>query len=97
MGRATHPRREETIVRLDESPATLRVQRRLIEADGSIYSAFDTLECGVEHEQAIEFLRIAMRGVPEEVHGGLIGAFLGFGMICVESDRQRPSRLVVTR
>jgi hypothetical protein len=62
---------------------------RLKAAAGSIYAAFDTLACGFDHSEAVEYLEGApsFMSLPDEVRGKVAGIVLGFALTAVESDR----------
>lgn len=82
---------------LADSPAALRAGRRLLAHDRRIRGAFESLGLGITYDDAEAYLLGAptFREVPENLRGQVIGMVLAFGMICVERDRELPSRLVV--
>ncbi len=75
---------------LADSHANERAGNRLLAARGSIYAAFDNLACGIDHEQALEFLRGSphFQALDERDQGLLAGVVMGFAIVAVESERE---------
>lgn len=74
---------------LVDSRAHMAAAIRLRAAGGSIYDAFDNLACGIDHEQAVDYLSgsPAFESLPEDIRGKVAGMVLGFALTAVESDR----------
>lgn len=76
---------------LADSTANQKAGDRVQTARGSIYAAFDSLDCGITHDEAIEYLH----GSPHfaalgDRQGVALGMILGFAMVAVEADREPP-------
>lgn len=74
---------------LVDSRAHMVAALRLTAARGSIYEAFDNMACGIDHEQAVDYLSgsPAFESLPEGIRGKVAGMVLGFALTAVESDR----------
>jgi hypothetical protein len=74
---------------LTESRAVAEVQHLLTEARGSVFVAFDACECGIDGQQAVEFLEgsLHFQSLPADQQGKVLGIALGFAMVAVESER----------
>jgi hypothetical protein len=74
---------------ITDSEAHLRAGDRLLSANGSIYAAFDSLNCGFNHEQALAFMleTPVWQTIPVALQGITAGMILGFAMVAIESDR----------
>lgn len=72
-----------------DSRANGRAAGRLLQAQGSIYEAFDHLGCGFDHDQVIEFLNgtLAFQTLPDDARWKVAGMVMGFAMVAVESER----------
>lgn len=75
---------------LIESSAHKVASDRLLAARGSIFQAFDNLGCGIDHDEALEYLRGSPSfQVLDDRHRGLVaGLVLGFALVAVQSDRE---------
>lgn len=76
---------------LAESAAVGAVQALITDARGSIFTAFDAMECGFDAQEAFEFLSGSPHygSLPQEIQGKVLGIALGFAMVAVESDREK--------
>lgn len=63
---------------------------RLYSTGGSIYAAFDALGCGIDHDEALEYIgeTPTFRGRPEADRAHIAGLILGFAITAVEADRK---------
>jgi hypothetical protein len=79
-----------TIGRLADSRANEIAGNRVLAARGSIYLAFDNLGCGIDHDQALEFLAGSphFQALDERQRGLVAGIVMGFAIVAVESERE---------
>lgn len=78
----------------DHLPGQLAAQRRIVKHHHAIFPAFDSLDIGIDHDTAAAYLKGPLDAVkmPEDQRGRLLGIVLGFGMTCVEADREEAER-----
>lgn len=67
---------------------------RLVRHHGSIYTAFDSLLLGFNHNDAIEYMEAPADavGLPEEHRGHVAGMIMGFAIVAVEAERRRADK-----
>jgi hypothetical protein len=73
---------------MSEMPGQAMAAHRLMEADGSIYNAFDALDV-FGHEIALDYLAAPLERIPAEHRGFVAGVALGLALTAVEADRER--------
>ena len=74
---------------VEESVAHRRAANRLRGARGSVYDAFDRLGCGINHEEALDYLHGSpgFQSLPEDQRAKVAGLVMGFALTAVESER----------
>lgn len=65
-----------------------RARDRLLAADGSVFVAFDQLDCGFTSEQMTAYCAWALTTIPEEFRARMTGMILATALTLVEKDRE---------
>lgn len=81
---------DETAQDLIDTDAHHRASDRLVASRGSIYRAFDELDCGITHEQVMGYLwgSPSFASLHVDLQGKVAGMIMGFALTVVESDRE---------
>lgn len=72
-----------------QTDAHNRACGRLLAADGSVFLAFDQLDCGLTSEQMTAYCAWALTTIPEEFRARMTGMVLATALTVVEADRER--------